>query len=116
MDILELKEEAKEINRFKNFIIENEKIDDVCSFFNEGKNYKFDFFKSKNIIEEENLSLFGFEIFQFWSQSCKLKDDSIESFLKFAKLSNIPVIDHDKNDLLSFGASLFYIWLHALKF
>lgn len=116
MNISELKEETKEINRFKNFIIENEKIDDVYSFCNEGKNYKFDFFNSKSIIEEENLSFFGFEIFQFWSQSCKLKDDSIDSFLKFAKLSNIPVIDHDKNELSIFGASLFYIWLHALKF
>lgn len=116
MNILELKKEVSEIQRFKNFIIENEKIDEVYSFCNEGKNYKFDFFKSKSIIEEENLSFFGFEIFQFWSQSCKLKDDSVETFLKFAKLSNIPVIDYDKNDLSSFGSSLFYIWIYALKF
>jgi len=67
------------------------------------------------IFKNNNFTLFGAEIFQFWLQAKKYDIIEKQAFVDYAKEISIPVINHDKEDLSCFGEDLFSIWSESIK-
>lgn len=94
---------SNELKKYKKYIEENQKEVPALAF--------------ESLFDEGFLTLFGAEIFQFWQESLKQKDESKYAFVTYAASVGIPVRDYDLGgiDLSYFGTSLYAVWCQAIK-
>jgi hypothetical protein len=74
------------------------------------------FFTSKDIISDNNMSMFGAEIFQFWMEARRVGSPDKSEFILFADKAHIPIRDRDLGpDELSWaGRAMYAVWCAAL--
>lgn len=70
----------------------------------------------KEIFSGDNVSLFGVEIFQFWLEAVKVKNEDKSVFLSFADSVGVPVRDRDRGEdgLSWLGRSIYDLWCEAV--
>lgn len=92
-----------EVEKYKAFIVKQDSVESTL--------------KTKDIISDDSLSMFGAEIFQFWLAALRAQSTDKAVFLEFAAAVSIPVRDRDLGpDGLSWlGQGIYSVWCEALK-